>query len=71
MVAFYMLAQFLGTLIGALLAWILTKSGGDLYIANGGEVKYDILGKYWFEAILVETFMTTIFVIVFLAQQRK
>lgn len=68
-----MIAQFSGSFIGALIALIITKTGGDLFIENGGGNSSDDTSdsKYWFQSILMETFMTTIYVVVFLCQQRK
>ena len=41
----YCIAQSVGALFGALLAWFLTRSGGNLHILSN---------KYFFQAIAVE-----------------
>mmetsp|Transcript_41916 Transcript_41916/g.30179 ORF Transcript_41916/g.30179 Transcript_41916/m.30179 type:complete len:175 (-) Transcript_41916:501-1025(-) len=48
MLSFYMVAQFAGSFTGALIALIITKTGGDLFIENGGGGSSTDDSKYWF-----------------------
>ena len=59
---FYLLSQMLGGLIGALLGFMITKTGGELYIIGGQGQSYKYLGQ----AIVIELLGSFLFILIFL-----
>lgn len=62
LVFFYFIAQSIGAVAGALLAFLLTRTGGSLIIKDGE-------WKFAFQALTMEAVCTFLFVLVFLIQQ--
>jgi aquaporin Z len=65
LVIFYILAQSAGALIGGLLAFLITRTGGALYIKGGEKGEWE----FAFQAIVMEAICTFLFALVFLIQQ--
>ena len=60
-VIFYFIAQFAGGFLGAFLAWIITKQGGDMAIKEKDNA-------YLFQAIVMEILATFLYALIFLIQ---
>ena len=57
----------LGGLFGALLAFMITKTGGHLYIRDGIDGSYTFL----FQAIVIEFLGSFLYILIFMIQQDK
>ena len=64
---FYILSQFAGALLGALLSLMLTRSGGNLYIRNGDTGSY----KFLFQAIVIEFLGSFLYILIFIIGSDK